>query len=178
MKKVGIAVAVLALIVLAAIATLQEARRGAPPESTAAAATIPPDRPPLTADEERYAHDLWKVHDQVRTQAVRMSFVGLSFIMGDIPRSEVAIRIAPVTKAFHAAASDAAALTPPESLRATHSEYLKAVRDYEAASIEMAKVGKGAAEERLLGAQASTARSATTLLKVGEMLWPGEHKPN
>ncbi len=179
LKNIGIAVVAVALGAVALYAALREVR------TAPAAATVQAtgemghsDRPALTADEERFAHDLWKVHDQVRTLAVRMSFLGLSYKMGDIPASELPVRIAPITKEFRAALSDAAKLAPPPSLKDMFDEYLGAVRGYEQAGMEMARAGKDDTDKRLIAAQTRSAESATTLLKVGELLWPGEHKPN
>ena len=40
------------------------------------------------------------------------------------------------------------------------------------------RAAKGDSDDHLIAAQTLSERAATTLLKVGETLWPGEHKPN
>jgi hypothetical protein len=176
--NIGIAVVAVALGAFALFAALREFRTPPVSAPAPAAGMGRPERPALTADEERFAHDLWKIHDQVRTLAVRMSFVGLSYKMGDIPASELAMRVEPISRDFRSALSEAIALAPPASVKPLYDEYVGAVRDYGQAAAEMARAARDRTDQRLIDAQARSARSATTLLKVGEMLWPGEHKPN
>jgi hypothetical protein len=40
------------------------------------------------------------------------------------------------------------------------------------------RASKGEGDDHLIAAQNRSERAATTLLKVGDTLWPGEHKPN
>jgi hypothetical protein len=178
LKNIGIAVVAAALAATALYAGLREMRKGAPPAVAPAPMEMGhAERPALSADEERYAHALWKVHDQVRTAAVRMSFAGLSYKMGDIKKSELAARVEPITQEFKSALAEATKLAPPASLEQLHAEYVGAIREYEQASVEM-RTGKGESDDHLIAAQTKSERAATTLLKVGDALWPGEHKPN
>jgi hypothetical protein len=177
LKNIGIAIVAIALGAVALYAALREVRTTGAPVPVAGEMGHA-DRPALTADEERFAHELWKIHDKVRTLAVRMSFVGLSYKMGDITSSELPARVGPILREFRAALSDSEALVPPASLKSLHGEYVGAVRDYEQAAVEMIRAGKDKTDERLINAQTRSAASATMLLKVSEALWPGEHKPN
>lgn len=178
LKNIGVAVVAAALAATALYAGLREMRKAAPPAVVAAPMEMGhAERPALSADEERYAHALWKVHDQVRTAAVRMSFAGLSYKMGDIKKAELGPRVEPITQAFKTALAEATKLAPPASLEQLHAEYVEAIRDYEQASMEM-RASKGEGDDHLIAAQNRSERAATTLLKVGDTLWPGEHKPN
>lgn len=177
LKNIGIAIVAIALGAIALYAALREVRTTPAPVPVAREMGHA-DRPAFTADEERFAHALWKIHDQVRTLAVRMSFVGLSYKMGDIASSDLPARVEPILRELRVALSEAEALTPPASLKALHTEYVGAVRDYEQAALEMIRAGKDKTDERLINAQTRSATSATMLLKVSEALWPGEHKPN
>lgn len=177
LKNMGIGVVAAALAATALYAGLRELRKAPAPELPAAMEMGHSDRPALTADQERYAHALWKVHDQVRTAAVRMSFLGLSYKMGEIKKTELATRVEPISREFNSAAAEVEKLAPPQSFEALHAEYLSAVRNYEKASVDM-RAAKGDSDDHLIAAQTLSERAATTLLKVGETLWPGEHKPN
>lgn len=178
LKNIGIAVVAAALAATALYAGLRELKKTPQPMPGATSMEMGhAERPALTADEERYAHALWRVHDQVRTAAVRMSFLGLSYKMGEIPKPELANRIPPITHEFETALAEATALTVPGSLQELHAEYVGAIRTYRQASVAM-RTAKGQGDEHLIAAQTLSEQAATSLLKVGETLWPGEHKPN
>jgi hypothetical protein len=136
-------------------------------------------RPAMSAAEERYASDLWQIHEPVRTAAVRMSFAGISYKLGEIDKAEFKKRVSALTEVYRDAGTKIRAVQPPASLAALHQEYTDALQAYQDASIEMAKAVKaGGGDENLIKAQAMSEQASTTLLKVGETLWPGEYKPN
>ena len=136
-------------------------------------------RPAMSAAEERYASDLWQIHEPVRTAAVRMSFTGISYKTGEIDKAEFKKRVSALAEVYRDAGAKMHAVQPPPSLAALHQEYSGALREYEDASIEMAKAVKpGGGDQNLIKAQGMSERASTTLLKVGETLWPGEYKPN
>jgi hypothetical protein len=134
------------------------------------------ERPPMSADEERYAHGLWQVHDKVRTSAVKMSFAGLSYKMGDSDKAAMRDKVAPLTKIFSDAQVQLAALKVPETMQALHKDYAEVLRLYMEASAEMSKPSQG--DQHLIVAQGMSEKASTLLLKVGDVLWPGEYKPN
>jgi len=59
-----------------------------------------------------------------------------------------------------------------------HDHYLEALELYETASAEMTKVAADGKVEHLFDAQAMSQRAAEDLLKVEDVLWPGEYKPH
>lgn len=136
------------------------------------------ERPPMSADEERYAHGLWQVHDKVRISAVRMSFAGLAYKMGDSDKAAMRDKVTLLTKAFSEAQSQLGGLNVPATLRGLHKDYAEVLRLYREASIEMAKATNAGDDRHLIVAQGMSERASTLLLKVGDVLWPGEHKPN
>ena len=63
-------------------------------------------------------------------------------------------------------------------MKKVHDWYLEALTLFEAASTEMVKVAADGKVEHLIEAQSMSHRAAEDLLKVGDVLWPGEYKPN
>ena len=137
-----------------------------------------PQRAALTAQEETYAADLWRIHDGIKSGAVKMTFAGLAYKMNEIDRNAVKARVLPLTQAFVDAQAEARKIVPPASLSALHQQYLEAIDLYRAASVEMVKVADDGSDSHLIEAQSMTQRAAVALLKTGDKLWPGEYKPN
>ncbi|MFO1321849.1 MAG: hypothetical protein U1F52_19770 [Burkholderiales bacterium] len=180
-KVLGLAVAGGALAVLVGVAVVRESRVPVPPVAAptpAAGMGESHDRPPMSAEEERFAHDLWKVHSDIRTQAVRMSFTGIAYKTGEIPKEAVRDRIGPLVKVFGQAATDIRAIATPTSMQPVRNRYLEAVELYGKASGEMVKVAQDGKDTHLIVAQEMSQKASTLLLEVSEKLWPGEFKPN
>ena len=132
----------------------------------------------MTAAEEAYAHALWPVHAQVKQDAVKMTFAGLAYKMGDIKRAAVKDRVALLTPKFDAALAEINKLKPPASMRELHTEYVEAIKLYRDASVVMVKVAADGRDEHLMEAQDRSDKASGLTLKVGDTLWPGEYKPN
>jgi hypothetical protein len=107
-----------------------------------------------------------------------MTFTGLSYKMGDIDRASVKERVNPLVKAFKDAYGAAAKLKAPASLAPQHEMYLNALKQYESASQEMVKIASDGQEAHLVLAQKWSFAAAEDLLRVGDVLWPAEFKPN
>ena len=111
---------------VAALAMVREGRRAtAPVVNTATAGgafTGHPERPALSPEEENYAAALWNIHQQAKTSAVQMTFAGLSYKMGDIDRTAVKEKVAPLTKIFRDARSETGRLKVPASLQKQHGQ--------------------------------------------------------
>ncbi|MFN0317997.1 MAG: hypothetical protein ACKVQA_23465 [Burkholderiales bacterium] len=178
-RGIALFVVVAVLLAVAGYALMRETRKAPAPSAQSAPVGHEmghSERPPMSADEERYAHGLWQVHDKVRTSAVKMSFAGLSYKMGDTDKAAMREKIAPLTKVFSEAQGQLAQLKVPESLQALHKDYTEVLRLYREASAEMAKSADG--DQHLIVAQSMSEKASTLLLKVGDVLWPGEYKPN
>jgi hypothetical protein len=79
---------------------------------------------------------------------------------------------------FRSVADQARSMPVPASMGKVHDRYLEALALYETASAEMVKVATDGKVEHLIEAQTMSQRAAEDLLKVGDVLWPGEYKPN
>lgn len=174
-KTVAIGITLSLLLMLAGYAWLRESRAPAPQPS---AWTDEPQRAALSPAEEAYAAALWQIHAQVKQDAVRMTFAGLYYKMGEIDRAGVKRRVAPLLSGFIQAQGRTRRLSPPGSMLKFHDEYLQAIRLYVDASREMLRITEDADEGHLRSAQGKTQQASELLLKVGDVLWPGEYKPN
>jgi len=179
LKQLAIGALLVGLGAVAAIAMVRETRQApTPAEAAGGAFTGHQERPAFSAEEESYAAALWPVHEQVKTNAVKMTFTGLSYKMGEIDRGSVKGRVTPLVKAFREAYGTAAKLKVPASLQSQHQTYLGALKQYQNASEEMVKIAADGKEEHLLNAQKLSYAAAEDLLRVGDVLWPAEFKPN
>ena len=151
----------------------------APAAVTSPAANIAAvERPPLTAEEEIYINQLWKIHDKVKHSAFQLTFAGMSYKMGSLDRAGIKEKVPAQTEIYRAALVDMAKLTVPPSLQGQHKMYADAVNLYEQASLELVKVAGDGNEQHLFDAHSKTELAAAKLLEVGGQLWPGEFKPH
>jgi hypothetical protein len=133
----------------------------------------------FTAEEEAYAAALWPIHRGVgETAAVNLTFAGMAYATEGHDAGKLNSRVTPLLRTFHTARADAARLTPPGSLQAVHARYLEALSLYEQAATEMLQVVDDGDDRHLVSAQSFSERAAADVVKAGDVLWPGEHKPN
>jgi len=178
LKGFGVGALVVGLVALMAVAAMRETAKPKPQQAAASTEANHVERPAVTAEEEAYARALWPIHAQVKQDAVKMTFAGLAYKMGDIKRAAVKERVAPLTPMFDAAVAALGKLQPPASMRVLHGEYLEAVKLYRDASVAMIKVAADGRDEHLVDAQVKSSKASDLTLKVGDTLWPGEFKPN
>ena len=180
MKGFGVGAVVAGLIALVAVAAVRETAK--PKEAAVQVNSTygsgPAPRPALTAAEEAYAQALWPIHSLVKQNAVKMTFAGLAYKMGDIKRAGVKERVGPLTPVFDAALAQVNKLQPPASMRELHQDYTGAIEMYRSSSVMMIKVADDGRDEHLIEAHEMSDKAAGLTLKVGEALWPGEYKPN
>jgi len=177
-KGFGVGALVVGLIALMAVAAIRETAKPKPQQAAANPEASRSERPAVTAEEETYARALWPIHAQVKQDAVKMTFAGLAYKMGDIKKEAVRQRVAPLTPMFDSAAAALNKLKPPPSMTGLHNEYLQAIRLYHDASVTMVKVAADDRDAHLIDAQVMSEKASGLTLKVGETLWPGEFKPN
>ena len=72
----------------------------------------------------------------------------------------------------------ARALQVPASMAAMHERYLAALGLYEKAAAEMVGATRDGKDEHLLAGQQMSLRATEDMLRVGNVLWPGEYKPH
>lgn len=178
LKGFGFGALVFGLVVLVTVAAVRETAKPRQQEAATNPVFGHSERPAMTAAEEAYAHALWPVHAQVKQDAVKMTFAGLAYKMGDIKRASVKDRVAPLTPKFDLALAEIRKLQPPASMRDLHGEYVEAIKLYRDASVTMIKVAADGRDEHLIEAQERSEKASGLALKVGETLWPGEFKPN
>ena len=178
-KTLGLWVGLALLASFAGYAGLREMRKvPADVQPASAAHAFADHRPAQSAEEERFSQALWGIHSDVRTAAVRMTFAGLAYKMGDGDRTSVNAKVAPLIAVFRQAEVDLRSLAVPASMKETHKRYASALLMYGNASREMIKVADDGKDAHLLKAQEMSERASGILLEVGEQLWPGEIKPN
>jgi hypothetical protein len=139
----------------------------------------PPQPVALSAEEEAYAAALWPIHSEVvETSAVVMSFAGISYVTDHHDPHKLAATAAALHDTLEAADGKARALKVPDSMHKVQDQYLEAITLLKDASAEMAKVETDSKIEHLVTAQNMSYTASEDLLKVEDVLWPGEHKPN
>src|SRR5215831_3626101 len=148
------------------------------PNARAARPALAPPRPALTRAEEEYALALWPIHNEVKASALKMTLGGLSYKLGEMDRAALKIRIDGSREIYRSAGQRIAALTPPASLASAHEMYADAVRLYQQSATEMLRVVADGRDEHLVAAHPLSMEASEKLLKVGDILWPNEYKPN
>ena len=172
---------VVALAATTGVAWLHEARTPAvvqPAPKTVNVRTAIPELPALTADEERFATDLWAVHREATRSAVAMSFAGIAYQTEERDARALARKIEPLAKFFHDAELQVRAMSAPPSLSGTLGRYIGAMALYANAADEMLKFTEDADLRRLDEAHRMDVRASQDVLRVGEVLWPGQYKPH
>ena len=132
----------------------------------------------LTADEERFATALWAIHREATRSAVAMSFAGIAYQTEDRDARALARRIEPLARFFHDAEMRVRTMSPPASLSGTHGQYVDAMALYATAAAEMLKFTEDGDAQRLDAAHGFDVKASEDVLRVGEVLWPGQYKPH
>lgn len=135
--------------------------------------------PPLTPEEEAFATALWPMHSAVvEPSAVRLTFAGMVYATEDHDVKKLAATLRPVSETFRSAVEKARAMDVPASMQRVHDLYVTSLDLYVKASAEMLKLAEDGNERHLVDAQVMSKLASEDLLKAGDVLWPGEHKPN
>src|SRR5450432_3062898 len=137
-----------------------------------------PQPPALTADEERFATALWAVHREATRLAVSMSFAGIVYQTEDRDARALARKIEPMAKFFHDAEMQVRSMSTPPSLSTAHGQYVDAMALYANAAAEMLKFTEDGDQQRLGNAHRMDVTASEDMLRVGEVLWPGQYKPH
>jgi len=170
---------VVALAATAGAAWLHEIRpRSQPALQTINARAEKAQLPALTADEERFATTLWAVHREATRSAVALSFAGITYQTEDRDAQAFARKIEPLAKFFHDTEMQVRAMSAPPSLSKTQSQYVDAMALYANAATEMLKFAEDGDSQRLQVAHSLDVKASEYMLRVGEVLWPGQYKPH
>jgi hypothetical protein len=178
--------AVLALLAVVALSLQREVVSGSTQGSAQGSAlkTVEPQPPvsaprALTADEEAFAETLWPLHQElVEPSAGRLASAGMTFAADDHDANRLAAKLIPLRQVFHDTRDKVVAISAPASLQAVHDRYVALLGLYEQSATEMLEVARDGDEGHLIGAQARSEHAAEELIRIGDILWPGEHKPN
>jgi hypothetical protein len=172
---------VLALAATVGIAWLHETGPqlvAQPAAQTVSTRAEKPRLPALTAGEERFATALWAVHREATRSAVAMSFAGIAYQTENRDAHALARSIEPLAKFFHDAEIQVRTMSSPSSLSKTHGQYVEAMARYANAADEMLKFTEDGDSQRLDVAHGLDVRASEDMLRVGEVLWPGQYKPH
>jgi hypothetical protein len=90
----------------------------------------------------------------------------------------LARKIEPLAKFFHDAEIQVRAMSTPPSLSATRGQYVEAMALYANAAAEIMKFTEDGDAQRLGDAHQMDVRASEDMLRVGEVLWPGQYKPH
>lgn len=134
--------------------------------------------PALLPEEESYAASLWAIHSAVKLAAVRMSFAGIDYKTDHHDEARFRAAIQPLLGEFEQARKGAAALPVPGSMTSLHDRYLGAIALYRTAAGQMLEGTADGSDASLLAAQDLSFRASEETLRVGDQLWPTEHKPH
>jgi hypothetical protein len=132
----------------------------------------------LTGEEQDYAAALWPIHSEVKLSAVAMSFAGIAYKLGEQNGPTLEARVQPLADSFGAAMMRARALRVPPSMVPLHERYLAALAQYENAAAEMVSATRDGKDAHLLAGQQMSLRATEDILRIGDVLWPGEYKPH
>lgn len=184
LRAFSLGVLVMALIAVVAVAVFREIGGPAPTAPVEANANFAAglgygaQAIPLSAEEETYAAALWPIHSEVKLAAVRMIFAGLAYKTEDRDAKKLKAKIQPLTRTFEDAGRRVRSIRPPASLADAHANYVDAVDLYVSATQEMVKVADDGRDQHLIVAQQRSERASLAILKLSDVLWPGEYKPN
>jgi hypothetical protein len=132
----------------------------------------------LSADEEAYAAALWPIHREAKLAAIGMTFAGIAYKTNGRDANRLEAEVTPLAQRFREAIAKAEALEVPASIRDVHERYIGALALYENAAQETVQVARDGSDEHLVDAQKMSFRAAEDVLRVGDVLWPGEYKPH
>jgi hypothetical protein len=177
-RAVVLSAIVAALLAMVGVAMQRELPRRAAP-SPVAAVKSETELKALSAEEEAYAAALWPIHSEVvEVSAMDVSFAGIAYVTEHHDAHRLEAKVTMLRDRFKAAADKARSIPVPLSMERVHDQYLEALTLYDTASAEMVKVAADGNIDHLIEAQTMSQRAAEDLLKVGDLLWPGEYRPN
>jgi hypothetical protein len=137
-----------------------------------------PEPGALSPAEEEYAEALWVIHSPTKVSAVNLSFAGIQYKTETNDRQGLGAKALMLRDQFAAAEGKVRDLAVPASLRPVHERYLGALDLYRAAATEMLKTAEDGDDAHLIDGQAMAQHASEDILRIGDVLWPGEYKPN
>jgi hypothetical protein len=175
LRTVGLIAVILALAGTVGFALRRETAPAPAPAQTPAATAEPAA---LSPKDESYAEALWAIHSPAKVSAVNLSFAGIRYKTEAHDRQELGAKAQAFLDRFASAEEQVRALAVPASMRAVQERYLGALELYRSAAAEMLKTAKDGDDGHLIDGQAMAQHASEEILRIGDVLWPGEYKPN
>ena len=166
---------VLAVVSVLAVALLREGTTTRRPSS--AAPSPVPSRHAFSPAEEAYAQ-AWIIHGDVKRAAYTLTFSGLRYKLKQADAREFETGVRNASWNLEQADTRVRALTAPPSLDSVHAQHLDAVDLFRRSAAEMLKVAADRSDDHLLAAYPLSQEASEKLLRVGDVIWPGEYLPN
>jgi hypothetical protein len=173
--------AVIALLAIVAISLQREVASEPKPQlvgktEAPGSATTPSS---LTTEEEAFAAALWPLHQSVVEPSTgRLTYAGLTFAIDDPDPQRLAAKLRPLRQIFHDTQDEVSVIPVPASLQQVRDRYTEMLSLYEQSATEMLEVVGDGNRQHLIDAQLKSENGAEELVRLGDILWPGEHKPN
>jgi hypothetical protein len=177
-KLLVVGLIILTVLGVLCASLLREAAMAGRTATADARPSLAPPRPALTPAEEAYAHALWAIHGDIKSAAFTLTFSGLRYKLKELQVRAFETGVQAASKSFSDAEERVRALAPPASLTQVHTQYLDAVHLFQRSAAEMLKVTEDGRDDHLLVAQPLSQEASEKLLRVGNMIWPGEYLPN
>ena len=175
LRTVGLIAVILALAGTAGFALRRETAPEPAPAPAPAAAVEPAA---LAPQDESYAEALWAIHGPAKVAAVNLSFTGIRYKVESHDRQELGAKAQALLDQFASAEKQARGLTVPASMRSIQERFLAALDLYRSAAAEMLKTARDGDDSHLIDGQAMAQHASEEILRIGDVLWPGEYKPN
>jgi hypothetical protein len=175
LRTIGLIAVILALAGTAGFALRRETAPRPVPVATLPTA---PEPAALSPKEESYAAALWAVHGPAKVSAVNLSFAGIRYKAETHDRRELGAKAQALLDRFASAEEQVRGLTVPASMRPVQERYLGALDLYRSAAAEMLRTAKDGDDSHLIEGQAMAQHASEEILRIGDVLWPGEYKPN
>ena len=175
LRTIGLIAITLTLAGTAGFALRREAAPPPAPAPPPVAAVEPAALPP---QDEAYAEALWTIHGPAKVSAVNLSFAGIRYKVETHDRRELRATAQALLDRFAAAEEQARGLTVPASMRPIQERFLAALDLYRSAAAEMLKTARDGDDSHLIDGQAKAQHASEEILRIGDVLWPGEYKPN
>jgi hypothetical protein len=153
-------------------------RETVPPPAPAPAVAAAPEPAALSPQDESYAEALWAIHSPTKVSAVNLSFLGIRYKTETHDRKELAAKAQALLDRFAAAEEQARGLTVPASMGPIQERFLGALELYRSAAAAMLKTAHDGDDRHLIDGQAKAQHASEEILRIGDVLWPGEYKPN
>ena len=177
-KLLVVGLIILTVLGVLCASLLREAAMAGRTAAADARPSLAPPRPALTPAAESYAHAWWAIHGDVKNAAFTLTFSGLRYKLKELRVRAFATSVQAASKRFSDAEERVRALAPPASLTQVHTQYLDAVHLFQQSAAEMLKVAEDSRDDHLLVAQPLSQQASENLLRVGNVIWPGEYLPN